>query len=75
MTEHNIESDVPIPERSFYASKYPVNRMDVGDSFAFDPDKFRGAQSAIAREEKRSPGKKFITRKVNETESRTWRTK
>lgn len=72
--EIKIQKNVPIPARSKAKTKYPFEKMTVGDSFAA-PVKPQAIYTAARKWLKESQTKKmrFVVRPENEG-SRCWRT-
>jgi hypothetical protein len=68
----NIEADVPMPEP--FKGSLPLDNLEVGESFEFDSELRNKAQS-LATRLKKSKGKEFTVRLVNEKHCRVWRTK
>lgn len=65
---HEIEKNIPIPDRQIGLCKYPFNKMDIGDSFVL-PTKLRSSTSHRGR----ILGFKFLTRKIDDENVRVWR--
>ena len=63
-TEFVIESDIPIPARSHFASKYPWANMQVGDSFFIARENRNRRSLAVlpGNASKRYSPKRFIGR-------------
>jgi hypothetical protein len=53
-----VEASVPPPniKEKGRKSKYPINEMNPGESFAFDPDSVRAIRSAVSRAQSRWKG-------------------
>ena len=66
-----IEKNIPIPtaRKSFYAEA--MDKMQIKDSFKFDYKE----SPKLYHARKKLKLKKFIIRKINQTEGRCWRTK
>ena len=71
MSEFKIEKGVPKPARAGY-SKYPLRKMEVGDSFFIETGDPSVIRSNVTIFSKRNPGYKFSTRKEG-TGIRIWR--
>ena len=72
--KYTIEKNHPVTnEFSGKPPTYPFKDMEIGDSFVF-PLKKRGAVASAAYLFGGRHNKKFITRKVTESEARCWRT-
>jgi hypothetical protein len=69
--KYKIEKDVPIkgPLYNLPNRKYPFAYMDVGDSFAFDPDEFLRVRHAAHTAGTRYR-KQFV---VSRLQNRVWR--
>lgn len=77
--EYLIEKNVPIPPKcpTGRKSRYPINKMEVGDSIFFpDPIGPKAARAASGAGTRRK-GQKFISRRLTENDqrgTRIWRT-
>lgn len=69
--KYSIDSGVPVPVRT---AQVPIKDLKVGDSILFNIDS-RAKVQARASTLKRTQGKEFTVKKVNNTEARVWRTK
>lgn len=73
-----IEKGIPVPEHAPHGSRYPFNRMEVGDSFKV-PCRERGSThigSAVGHFRRTHPDWKFIIRTLKEENIiRCWRVK
>lgn len=74
-----VEKDIPIPEASHRKRRYPLDQMEVGDSFLVPTDPamtFRKLQakasSSVAYAHGTLGGRRFVTRQV-EGGVRVWR--
>lgn len=71
-----IEKDIPIPESNTAGrpAKYPLARMEVGDSFVVDleTNKYQSIKSAIHASANRQ-GIKACIRTINDNQVRVWR--
>lgn len=65
-----IDSSIPIPDRG----KYPLEQLEVGESFVVTEDRRQSVQSRASRV-KASTGKVFTVRKTVPGEVRVWRVK
>lgn len=65
-----IDKGVPLPPRRASARKWPLDLLEVGDSFAVPSADIPNVRSAITWEQKK--GKKFTLRTLP-TETRCWR--
>lgn len=83
---YTIEKNVPLaPKRSGRRGlKYPVDQMDVGDSFAVPllkpknrwnqhPEQTAIGRAIIEWKKRNAPDKQFTVRKVDENTLRVWR--
>lgn len=68
-----IEKNVPMPEPRPTEPKYPLAKMQIGNSFIVPLHK-RNAVSTAARAVARKTGMTFSIRMISETEARVWRT-
>lgn len=72
MSEYELEVGVPEPEERTQHNKYPIRRMQVGESFKVPMEK-RGSISATATRIAKVTGKRFTVRKVDQDTVRVWR--
>jgi|WetSurMetagenome_2_1015567.scaffolds.fasta_scaffold397436_3 hypothetical protein len=79
LEEYKIESNIPIPPpiKVENTSKYPINKMKVGDSFLVpfdtkDMDKKRKMRNSLTSVFSRKKPKKFTVR-MTEKGIRVWR--
>lgn len=82
---YTIEKNIPVSRKlGGRGLKYPIDQMDVGDSFAVPLVKPKNRwgqhpeQAAVGRciiewTKRNAPGKKFTTRKVDDNTLRVWR--
>lgn len=75
-----IEKGIPVPSKYHEkAPKYPLDKMDVGDSFFLEivnGKKHSSLVQTITRYKKDHPGVDFTTRKITKPLGiRVWRTK
>lgn len=70
MEEFKIDKDVPYPEQSTRATKYPIKVMKVGDSFVAGEAHRNAIQSSA-----RYWGVKVSARKIDDKNIRVWRIK
>lgn len=71
---HKIEKGILPPKgRNTNLAKYPFAEMDVNDSFVVTDIKERQVVRAAAYEFAKRHGKKFITRSVENDQTRVWR--
>tara|TARA_R100001594_G_scaffold89766_2_gene124192 strand:- start:213 stop:539 length:327 start_codon:yes stop_codon:yes gene_type:complete len=72
-----IEKNIPIPDIKHRGIMYPLLEMDVGDSFAINPNKARSLRGAIHRAQVKTRHKfRFVTRLITEGKKevvRVWR--
>jgi hypothetical protein len=73
MSDIKIEKGIEIPPKGSVGSKFPVQEMEVGDSFfcSFDVSSANSVMACLSKYGK-DTGKKFTTRKV-EGGTRAWR--
>ena len=72
--KHEIEKGIPIPIRTSYTTKYPFNRMEVGDSVWLDIETTMATNALVYH---KSKGKSFTARKEMRGDvvgTRVWRT-
>lgn len=73
MAEIKIEKGIPIPTRPPRPLKYPLDKMEIGDSF-FVPNKKRETMRVqITEAQKRLWPKRFTVRAVTGGGVRVWR--
>lgn len=65
-----VTSEVPIPVRI----EYPLDKMEVGESFTFPEERRNTMQSRVSILKKRN-GKHFTIKKVEDNQCRLWRVK
>jgi hypothetical protein len=70
-----IEKNVPLPSRGKGMSDYPLDQMEIGDSFAVEKSKRNTLQNQIKRFYKENPDKLFTSRLMENTVVRVWRVK
>ncbi len=71
---YEVETGAPPPPPRSCARRYPFSKMEVGDSFvALLGDRMR--IMSAAGYQRRTYGKAFTSRKINDTEIRVWRVK
>lgn len=71
-----IEKNIPMPVRRGRESKWPLDKMQIGDSFAFLMKDRGSVRNAVSHRHVTKKGKiQFAVRKVNEKELRCWRVK
>lgn len=66
-----IDKDVPLPTTRFYASQFPFDLMDVGDSF-FVPTASMGTVRSMASRRSTRNQMRYSVRRV-ENGARVWR--
>ena len=66
----SIDSGVPVPEGA--GQRFPVDKLEVGESILFPLVK-RKSVSSIANRLKRQTGKKFTVKKMDDKHARIWR--
>lgn len=71
MSEVEIESGVEFQARRKRRSKYPLDEMDVGDSFVVEKPTIRPHLSRFMKAD--DAGRKFATRKTDDGGLRVWR--
>ena len=74
-----VEKDIPVPEKSSRDRKYPLDQMEVGDSFLVPTDPAmtvsklqKKASASVAYAHRTLGGRRFVTRQV-EGGVRVWR--
>lgn len=72
MEETKIEKNIPLRG---IPSKYPLAKMEVGDSFSAPIENRTKISSSITSYKLKDPEKVFATRRVDENTLRIWRTK
>lgn len=78
---YEIEKNIEIPKPKFYRRgcgrppKYPLGKMEVGDSFSisFQNEKLAQSFRTVVCQFGRRNEKKFVVRHINDTEYRCWR--
>lgn len=73
--EFQIESNIPTPEIKQHYSKYPVSKLEVGQSFFVGDSTLFNSLYQIASRKGRAEKKKFLVRKVAGGGLRCWRVK
>jgi len=68
----NIEKGVPTPPARHKRRDWPLDQMDVGDSFSVEHQNVASVRSAITRQHDKHPGTRFTLRRL-EHENRCWR--
>jgi hypothetical protein len=71
---YKIEKHVPIPAVRGAGSKFPLEQMEVGDSFVVDIKAERLAAMVAANIIRQKNGKTFASRSVDGGKFRIWRT-
>jgi hypothetical protein len=66
---YEIEKGIPIPS----SSRFPLDRMEVEDSFAIPERHMEALRSAIRKFCAQNPGRKFTTRREDRDTRRCWR--
>lgn len=69
--EYTIDKGVPVRVTS---SKYPLEELEVGDSFVVPKEKRRSVATRMTLV-KNATGREFLSRSVSDTEVRVWRIK
>ena len=64
-----IEKGIPLPSAGAPHGTYPFAEMEVGDSFVIPLTKRPSISSVLGR----YGPKRFVTRKISDTECRVWR--
>jgi hypothetical protein len=77
---YEIEKDVPIPERTERRGrprKYPLDKLEVGDSFKFPSEEWASLRSCIRFYKRKNTNTQFVIFRVKEEENmmRCWRIK
>lgn len=72
MSIYTIEKSVPLPSKR-QRIIYPFPDMQIGDSFSVPSSKYQNLNGAARAYEKKNPGTKFTTRKMQDNEIRIWR--
>ena len=67
---YKIERDIPVPKP--LVGQLPLDRLEVGESFAF-PLELRAKAQVMASQLKRRKDKEFTIRLVGVNECRVWR--
>lgn len=62
-----VEKGVPLPKVRQGIKRYPFDKMQGGDSFAFNLDELNGVRSQASRKSK--PGRRFV---VSAKDLRCW---
>jgi len=71
---YQIDSDVPMPEEpETFNDAFPLERLEVGESFEF-PYEHRKYVQSRASTIKRRKGMEYTVRKVDDKSARVWRT-
>lgn len=70
--DFQIEPDVPMPEGRARPMRYPFDRMQIGESFAFDKKFLTNVRNNAGAYSKRHGGK-FACRQVGTDIWRCWR--
>jgi hypothetical protein len=70
---YEIEKNIPVPPKNAARRKFPLENMEVGESFAFE-GKASQVSPSIQSVKHMNPGWQFTTRKVDDTHIRVWRT-
>lgn len=76
MSDSNISSSVPIPSdagRRGPPRKYPLDSMNVGESFAVPAESAPGVRASIKYFRAKNPSFSFVTRKESDGGLRIWR--
>jgi len=71
---YKIEKHVPIPAVRGAGLQFPLEQMEVGDSFVVDTKAERGAAMVAASIIRQKNGKTFVSRIADEGKFRIWRT-
>ena len=69
----DIDTDIPVPDKSSGTTKYPFNKMKPGNSILVPPEMQERVASA-ARAYAMKHNLKFTTRKQPDGSRRIWRT-
>lgn len=71
---YTIEKNVPPPEtrRIQQESKYPFEKMEVGDSFVYSNTEDVKIRNALRYFKKKSPEHVFLTRSIDNDTRRLW---
>ncbi len=69
----DIDKNIPIPLKSGRLSKWPLDRMDIGDSFLFDVIDRNNVAYATSLYKRKNLGTNFTKRRVSDTQYRIWR--
>lgn len=72
-----IEKDVPFPNFGSYTAtaRFPLDDMEVGDSFEMPYEERKRFTAATSRRRKLGDEKAFCYRRISLTRIRVWRTK
>lgn len=75
--QYEIDNGVPIPKYSLYTktSRFPLDKMEVGDSFVMPQEDRRRFTAHTTDRRKKGDTKVFSYRRISEQEVRVWRTK
>ena len=73
MDDFKLDRNVAMPSKHG-RSKYPFWKMQVNDSFEFDPEECPRVRAAASHYGARN-GMTFSVRKINPAKARCWRTK
>jgi hypothetical protein len=68
-----IDHNIPIPDNNSERGMYPIDEMEVGDSFLY-PKSNAGAHHLAFVSNKKHPDRRFISKKTDRG-MRIWRTK
>lgn len=66
-----INTGVPVPDSY---SRYPLDKLNVGDSFEVSLEKRSSLQSSVSRRHKVSDHR-YVVRKIDDTKVGVWRVK
>lgn len=70
-----LEKNVPLEKFVSTKAKYPLNKMEVDDSFVMPLSDRNSLMSLIAQNRMKGSKAKYATRKISELEVRVWRIK
>lgn len=71
---YKIDKGIPLLPVLKRTLAFPLDKMDINDSFVMPLSKRNNLTSAITQRRRSNLPGKFVTRKINDTEIRVWRT-
>lgn len=70
---YKIDKNIPMPAKRARARMYPLDTMEVGDSFEIPADKVTSCRGSVHKFQSEHDGITFTVRKVNNDVYRVWR--